>query len=59
MLAFYAFSTNEAGDSEKARELLRRAKDLGISKVSLERIIRDSEKTIDFISKLSEIGGIE
>ena len=59
MLAFYAFSTNEAGDSNKAKELLRRAKDLGISKVSLERVIRDQDKTIDFISKLSDIGGIE
>jgi adenylate cyclase len=59
MLAFYAFSTNEAGDSEKAKELLRRAKDLGVSKVSLERVIRDTDKTIDFISKLSDIGSIE
>ena len=59
MLAFYAFSTNEAGDSEKAKELLRRAKDLGVSKVSLERVIRDPDKTIDFISKLSDIGSIE
>jgi TolB-like protein len=59
MLAFYAFSINEAGDSEKAKELLRRAKDLGVSKVSLERVIRDTDKTIDFISKLSDIGSIE
>ena len=33
--------------------------DVGISKVSLERVIRDPEKTIGFISKLSEIGDIE
>ena len=59
MLAFYAFSTNEAGDSEKAKELLQKAKDLGVTKVSLERVIRDPDKTIDFISKLSDIGGIE
>ncbi len=59
MLAFYAFSTNEAGDSKKAKELLQRAKDLGISKVSLERVIRDPEKTIGFISKLSDIDDIE
>ena len=59
MLVFYAFSTNEAGDSKKAKELLRKAKDLGVSKVSLERVIRDPGKTIDFISKLSDIGGIE
>ena len=59
MLVFYAFSTNEAGDSKKAKELLRRAKDLGISKESLERVIRDPDMTIDFISKLSGIGGIE
>jgi ABC-type xylose transport system substrate-binding protein len=59
MLAFYAFSTNAAGDSNKAKELLQKAKDLGVSKVSLERVIRDPDKTIDFISKLSGIGGIE
>ena len=59
MLAFYAFSTNEAGDSKKAKELLQKAKDLGVTKVSLERVIRDPDKTIDFISKLSDIGGIE
>ena len=59
MLVFFAFSTNEAGDSKKAKELLRRAKDLGISKESLERVIRDPDMTIDFISKLSGIGGIE
>ena len=59
MLAFYAFSTNETGDSKKAKEFLRKAKDLGVSKVSLERVIRNPDKTIDFISKLSDIGGIE
>ena len=59
MLAFYAFSTNQAGDSKKAKELLQKAKDLGVTKVSLERVIRDPDKTIDFISKLSGIGGIE
>ena len=59
MLGFYAFSTKETGDSKKAKELLQKAKDLGVTKVSLERVIRDAEKTIDFISKLSEIGGIE
>ena len=59
MLVFFAFSTNEAGDSKKAKELLRRAKDLGISKEALERVIRDPDMTIDFISKLSGIGGIE
>jgi TolB-like protein len=59
MLAFYAFSTNEAGNSKKAKELLQKAKDLGVTKVSLERVIRHPDKTIDFISKLSDIGGIE
>ena len=59
MLAFYAFSKNEEGDSKKAKELLQRAKDLGITKKSLERVIRDPDRTIDFISKLSDIGGIE
>lgn len=59
MLAFYAFSTNEAGDKEEAKRLLGKAKRLGLSKLSLERVIRDAGNTKDFISKLSNIGGIE
>ena len=59
MLAFYAFSTNEAGDKEEAKRLLSKAKSLGLSKLSLERVIRDAENTKDFILKLSSIGGIE
>jgi len=59
MLAFYAFSTNEAGDSSKAKELLSRAKDMGLTKMSLERVIRDPESTNEFVSRLSSIGGIE
>ena len=59
MLAFYAFSTNEAGDKEEAKRLLSKAKSLGLSKLSLERAIRDAENTKDFILKLSSIGGIE
>ena len=50
MLAIYAFSTNEAGDRKKTEELFLRVKNLSISKVSLERAIRDPEKTNKFLS---------
>ena len=46
-------------DQKLTNLLVKSCKDLGISKVSLERVIRDPEKTIGFISKLSEIGDIE
>ena len=59
MLAFLAFSTNEAGEKDKAVKLLSRAKGLGLSKKSLERVIRDPDNTNDFISKLSTIGDLE
>ena len=32
---------------------------MGISKENLERVIRDSDKTEEFILKLSELGTIE
>jgi hypothetical protein len=59
MLAFLAFSTNEAGEKDRAVKLLSRAKGLGLSKKSLERVIRDPDNTNDFISKLSTIGDLE
>ena len=59
MLAFYAFSINEAGDTDMAKAILNRAKKLGVSKKSLERVIRDSDNTAEFISRLSSIGTID
>ena len=55
MLAFYAFSKNEAGDIDLAKSILTKAKQLGLSKKSLERVIRDPNNTKEFISKLSNI----
>ena len=59
MLAFYAFSKNEAGDTDLAKTMLTRAKQLGLSKKSLERVIRDPKNTKEFISKLSSVAGID
>jgi tetratricopeptide (TPR) repeat protein len=59
MLAFYAFSINESGDTDMAKAMLNRAKKLGVSKKSLERVIRDSDNTAEFISRLSSIGTID
>ena len=59
MLAFYAFSINEAGNMDMAKSLLNRAKELGLSKKSLERVIRDPDNTNEFISDLSSIGDID
>ncbi|MDA9989758.1 adenylate/guanylate cyclase domain-containing protein [Paracoccaceae bacterium] len=59
MLAFYAFSINEAGDTDMAKAILNRAKKLGVSKKSLERVIRDPDNTTEFISRLSSIGTID
>ncbi len=59
MLAFYAFSKNEAGDLDLAKIILTKAKQLGLSKKSLERVIRDPNNTRQFISKLSSFGGID
>jgi len=58
MLAFYAFSINEAGDMDMAKAMLNRAKKLGVSKATLERVIRDPDNTAEFIAKLSRIGAI-
>jgi tetratricopeptide (TPR) repeat protein len=59
MLAFYAFAKLQDGDKALALEMLDRAKQLGISKDSLQRVIRDQSKTEEFIIKLSELGNIE
>ncbi len=58
MLAFYAFSKFRDGDEITAIDMLKKAKKLGISKKSLQRIIRDPEKTDEFISRLSALGEI-
>lgn len=59
MLAFYAFAKLQDGDKAQALTMLDRSKQLGISKESLERVIRDPSKTKEFIFKLSELGNIE
>jgi len=58
MLAFYALSKLRDGNEEIAREIFQKAKSLGITKKSLERVLRNSEKTAEFISSLSELGDI-
>ena len=58
MLAFYAVSKNEAGDIDLAKSTLAKAKQLGLSKKSLGRVIRDPNNTKEFISKLSIVGVI-
>ena len=45
-------------DKELVKTILSRAKKIGLSKKSLERVIRDPDDTREFISKLSSIGGI-
>ncbi|MDG1936904.1 MAG: hypothetical protein P8I83_10905 [Paracoccaceae bacterium] len=47
-----------AKDKELVKTILSRAKKIGLSKKSLERVIRDPDDTREFISKLSSIGGI-
>lgn len=59
MLAFYAFAKLQDGDKGLALEMLNRAKQLGISKDSLQIVIIDSSKTEKFIIKLSELGNVE
>ena len=59
MLAFYAFAKLQDGDKALALEMLDRSKQLGISKDSLQRVIRDQSKAEEFIIKLSELGNIE
>ena len=46
-------------DKELVKTMLSRAKKIGLSKKSLERVIRDPDDTREFISKLSSIGGID
>ena len=46
-------------DKELVKTILSRAKKIGLSKKSLERVIRDPDDTREFISKLSSIGGID
>ena len=58
MLAFYALSKLEDGDAATASEVFEKAKQLGISKKSLERVIRNPEKTVEFISRISALGDI-
>ena len=59
MVAFYAFSKLQDGDRNLAKTMFDRAKTMGVSKENLERVIRDSSKTEEFILKLSELGTIE
>ncbi len=59
MVAFYAFSKLQDGDKNLAKTMFDRAKKMGISQKTLERIIRDPTKTEEFILKLSELGTIE
>lgn len=59
MLAFYAFSKNEAGDIDLAKSILTKAKQLGLSKKMLVRVIRDPKNTKEFITKLSSVGVID
>ena len=59
MVAFYAFSKLQDGDKNLAKTMFDRAKTMGVSKENLERVIRDSSKTEEFILKLSELGTIE
>jgi TolB-like protein len=59
MIAFYAFSKLLDGDKNLAKTMFDRAKTRGISKQTLERVIRDPSKTKEFILKLSELGTIE
>jgi len=58
MLAFYALSQLREGNEEVAMQVFQKAKSLGITKKSLERVIRNSEKTSEFVSSLSELGEI-
>ena len=47
------------GIFDLAKSILAKAKQLGLSKKSLERVIRDPNHTKEFISKLSSVGVIE
>ena len=58
MLAFYALSKLNDGDTARALDIFEKAKQLGVSKKSLERVIRNPKKTVEFISRLSSLGDI-
>ena len=58
MLAFYSLSQLREGNEEVAMQVFQKAKSLGITKKSLERVIRNPEKTSEFISSLSNLGDI-
>jgi adenylate cyclase len=58
MLAFYSLSQLREGNEEVAMQVFQKAKSLGITKKSLERVIRNPEKTTEFISSLSNLGDI-
>ena len=59
MLAFYAFAKLQEGQKASALTMFDRAKEMGISKNTLNRVIRDPSKTDQFILELSELGSID
>ena len=59
MLAFYAFAKLQEGQKALALTMFDRAKEMGISKNTLNRVIRDPSKTDQFILELSELGSID
>ncbi len=59
MLVFYAYSKLQRGDKSAATISLNKAKGMGVSKKSLERVIRDSQKTELFLKELSVLSEIE
>ena len=46
------------GDTARALDIFEKAKQLGVSKKSLERVIRNPKKTVEFIARLSSLGDI-
>ena len=59
MLVFYAYSRFKSGDEGAAIVTLNKAVNMGVSKTSLERVLRDPQKTEIFLSELSVLGNIE
>ena len=57
-LPFMLLAKDKDKDKELVKTILSRAKKIGLSKKSLERVIRGPDDTREFISKLSSIGGI-
>ena len=49
MLTFYAFAKLQEGQKTLALTMFDRAKEMGISKNTLNRVIRDPSKTDQFI----------